>query len=233
MKKKLCFQGSTIEYELTRKKVKNLNLRLRSDGTVAVSAPWLVPQWQIDRFVLKNAARILEKLEIQQRRAELISCDEQSLILRGRKVDIVCTAGSRNSAAFDGECVKLSLRDLRDSEARQRALDRLCRELAIEWITESSERIFPIFQWAGVKKPELKFRKMKSRWGSCRHEKAFLSFNTALAHVPAECVDYVVMHEYCHFIRPDHSPAFHELMTSLMPDWKARKKILEKYSSLL
>lgn len=233
MKKKLCFQGSTIEYELTRKKVKNLNLRLRSDGTVAVSAPWLVPQRQIDRFVLKNAARILEKLEIQQRQAESVSTDGSSLFLRGRRVEVFCTPGGRNHAQFDVERVILTLKDFRDAEARQRALDRLIRELATEWITESSERIYPIFQAAGIKKPELKFRRMKSRWGSCRYEKASLSFNTALAHVPAECVDYVVMHEYCHFIRPDHSPAFHELMTSLMPDWKARKKTLEKYSSLL
>lgn len=233
MKKLLHFQSQTIEYELTRKKVKNLNLRLRSDGTVAVSAPRLVPQWQIDRFVLKNAPRILTGLETQRRRAENISTDSGSLFLRGHRVEIVCTTGRRNHAKFDGERVILTMKGESNEESRQRALDRLCRELAIEWVTESSERIYPIFQSAGVKEPELKFRRMKSRWGSCRYEKASLSFNTALAHVPAECVDYVVMHEYCHFIQPDHSPAFHALMTKLMPDWKARKKTLEKYSPLL
>jgi predicted metal-dependent hydrolase len=36
----------------------------------------------------------------------------------------------------------------------------------------------------------------------------------------------VVMHEFTHFIQPDHSTAFHALMTTLMPDWKERKKRL-------
>ena len=133
MRKTLHFQGRTIEYELTRKKVKNLNLRLRSDGTVAVSAPRLVPQWQIDRFVQKNAARILDGLEKQRRRAELVDCGEHSLILRGHRVDIVCTSGGRNSAVFDGGCVRLSLRDPQDGEARQRALDGSAHSLCL-WL---------------------------------------------------------------------------------------------------
>lgn len=233
MIKKLSFDGATIEYELSRKRVKNLNLRLRSDGTVAVSAPRFVPQWQIDRFVARHAGRIVSSLEKMQRNAENVRESRDSLTLRGRSVPIYCGLGSKNRAEFTGEAVLLYLKDLSDEEMRQAALNRLLRQLAIDWVTESSERIYPIFQAMGISKPELKFRRMKSRWGSCRFEKSSLSFNTALVHVPEICVDYVVMHEYCHFIRPDHSPAFHQLMTSLMPDWKERKKILEKYSSLL
>lgn len=233
MKKSLGFHGRTIEYELTRKRVKNMNLRLRSDGTVTVSAPYFVPQWQIDRFVAKHAERILSSLEKLQQNADKVRESRHSLTLRGVTVPVYCSEGSRNHAQFTDGAVLLSLKDRWDEEKRQAALNRLLRQLAIDWVTESSERIYPIFQSMGISKPELKFRRMKSRWGSCRYEKGSLSFNTALVHVPEACVDYVVMHEYCHFIRPDHSPAFHQLMTNLMPDWKERKKILEKYSSLL
>ena len=52
--------GRTIEYELTRKCVKNINLRVRPDGTVAVSAPMRTPQDRIDGFVLSRADRIIE-----------------------------------------------------------------------------------------------------------------------------------------------------------------------------
>ncbi|MBO7341951.1 MAG: M48 family metallopeptidase, partial [Clostridia bacterium] len=43
---------------------------------------------------------------------------------------------------------------------------------------------------------------------------------------PLECVEYVVMHEFAHFVCPDHSAAYHALMTQLLPDWKARKQLL-------
>lgn len=233
MKKSISSEGRIIEYELTRKRVKNMNLRLRSDGSVSVSAPYFVSQGQIDRFVAKHAERILSSLEKLRQNTDIARHSRHSFTLRGCSVPIYCSQGSRNKAEYAGEAVLLTLKDGADEESRTRMLDKLLRQLAINWVTESSERIYPVFRSMGVSKPEIKFRKMKSRWGSCHWEKGSLSFNTALAHVPQECIDYVVMHEYCHFIRPDHSPAFHQLMTNLMPDWKERKKILEKYSSLL
>ena len=64
---------------------------------------------------------------------------------------------------------------------------------------------------------------MKSRWGSCNFKKGTLNFNLYLIDQPVECIEYVVMHEFAHLIQPDHSPAYHALITALMSDWKARK----------
>ena len=36
--REISCQGRTIEYELTRKKVKNINLRIKPEGKVCVSA---------------------------------------------------------------------------------------------------------------------------------------------------------------------------------------------------
>jgi predicted metal-dependent hydrolase len=67
---------------------------------------------------------------------------------------------------------------------------------------------------------------MKTRWGSCNFQKGTLNFNLYLIDRPLECVEYVVMHEFAHFVCPDHSAAYRALMTQLMPDWKARKQLL-------
>jgi predicted metal-dependent hydrolase len=82
--------------------------------------------------------------------------------------------------------------------------------------------IYPLFEKV-TPMPELRLRLMRARWGSCAPKKAVLTFNTNLAFYPTPCIEYVVMHEFAHFIQPDHSPAYHALMTTLMPDWKARK----------
>lgn len=230
MKKKLDFRAQTIEYELTRKKVKNLNLRIRADGTVHVSAPYFTPQRYIDRFVLSNADKILAALERFRSRAKAA---EDRIYLYGQPLPIVTVAAKKDRASLEPGRLVLGLRDISDAAARERLLAAFVRKFAIEAIEKSVERIYPIFAPMGIKLPEIKYRRMKSRWGSCRWEKGSLSFNTALAHVPEECIDYVVMHEFCHFIRHDHSPDFHALMTKLMPDWKLRKKTLEKYSTLL
>ena len=49
-----------IEYEFTRKRVKNINLRIRPDGAVCVSAPNFVAAEKVDAFVLSKADFIAE-----------------------------------------------------------------------------------------------------------------------------------------------------------------------------
>ena len=73
----------------------------------------------------------------------------------------------------------------------------------------------------------IRIHPMKTRWGSCNFQKGTLNFNLYLIDQPRECIEYVVMHEFAHFLCPDHSPAFHALMTTLMPDWKERREKLK------
>ena len=62
-------QAGDISYQLTRRRVKNLNLRVRPDGTVAVSIPLHVTLRQADAFVLAHRAWIGQAVLRQQRRA--------------------------------------------------------------------------------------------------------------------------------------------------------------------
>ena len=81
----------------------------------------------------------------------------------------------------------------------------------------------------GVKAGSIRFREMVSRWGSCQTVTGHITLNLRLGLVPPECMEYVLVHELCHLIHPDHSPAFHDEMTCLMPDWEARKTRLNGF----
>ena len=59
MQRVVEINGEEIAYELTYKQVKNLNLRIRSDGCVLVSAPIHVALERIDRFVMEQGDMIL------------------------------------------------------------------------------------------------------------------------------------------------------------------------------
>lgn len=60
----------TISYVLTRKQVKYINLRIKSNGEVAVSAHRRVPAAYVDKFVESKAPFILEALERVEKRRE-------------------------------------------------------------------------------------------------------------------------------------------------------------------
>jgi len=65
-------------------------------------------------------------------------------------------------------------------------------------------------------------------WGSCQPEKGVITLNSKLIAAPRNCIEYVVLHEFVHFIYSSHSKQFYEFVAMLMPDWKERKSELEK-----
>ncbi len=64
-----------------------------------------------------------------------------------------------------------------------------------------------------------------SIWGSCSILNN-LNFNWRLLLLPPELADYVVVHELCHTVHHNHSRVFWDLVSSLVPDWRARRAAL-------
>ena len=73
----------------------------------------------------------------------------------------------------------------------------------------------------------LKFRKMKSRWGSCSSTKV-ITLNTQLIKIKKELIDYVIVHELAHLVHMNHSKEFHALVAHYLPQSKALRKKLQK-----
>jgi len=73
-----------------------------------------------------------------------------------------------------------------------------------------------------------RLRSMKTQWGSCHFRKRVITYNTDLAHVPRELVEYVVVHELTHLVAHDHGPNFYSHMDQRLPGWKELRTRLNK-----
>ncbi len=71
-------------------------------------------------------------------------------------------------------------------------------------------------------------RDQKTRWGSCSRQGA-LNFNYRLVLLPESLLDYVAVHELCHLKEMNHSKKFWNLVSLAIPDYKERRKELEKF----
>ncbi len=97
-----------------------------------------------------------------------------------------------------------------------------------EYIFDFAKKIYPIYRQKGIAFPQINFRNMTSRWGSCNPRKGTLNFNTNLMFSPPECVEYVVYHEFTHFLQPNHSALFYYELSKVCPGWSdLRKKLKE------
>ena len=107
-------------------------------------------------------------------------------------------------------------------------IDKWLMAICKDTIQSLCDAIYPKFQKYGVAYPTIRYRSMVSRWGSCQPKRGVLTFNYALVEASISCIEYVVVHEFTHFLQPNHSKKFYQQLAMFMPDWEARKTILEK-----
>lgn len=179
MIKEIIVRKKNLTYDLQYKKVKNINLRIKPDGSIHVSANKRVSQRVIDEFISSKADFILNALE-----------------------------------RYENKSKKPQKQYFEEREIRDVILG-LC------------EKAYPHYENSGIKYPQIKFRKMVSRWGSCHPTKGVLTFNTNLMYAPFECIEYVVWHEFTHFLQANHSSRFYNELSEVCPDWKERRKRLK------
>lgn len=115
-----------------------------------------------------------------------------------------------------------------EQRAQRRCLPLLSQEQALAHFWELSSKVYPAFaDVLGGVPPEIRVRDMTSCWGTCCPGKRRITFARKLCQMPPAAQIYVVVHEYCHFIQLNHSPAFWAEVEKLLPDWKARRTLLK------
>lgn len=232
MERTILLEGRAVTYRLQRKSVKNINLRIRGDTGISVSADPRVPMSVIEDFLRANASKILRIMDDLADRAAALPppkryVDGEIFYVFGETVCLSVCRGMRNRVTRDGSVLQLTVTDPDDVELKRTVLLRWMQNQCKKTITPMCERVYQVFR-GRMNYPVIRFHSMRSQWGNCQPKRGILTFNFALSGVPLACVEYVVFHEWAHFLHPDHSPAFYERLSQWMPDWKVRKEALEQ-----
>jgi len=228
----LCETG-VILYQLTRKKVKNVNLRIKQDGSVLVSANSRVPVSFIDDFIRQKQEFILSALaKYEKQREEHQEIPKkyvsgENYVLLGKNLRLKVEESEREAVYTDGVYIYLQVRDKDNFRHKEMMMAKWLKEYQMNVFQELVLQAYEMFRKYNVPYPTLKVRMMKSRWGSCQPQKGIITLNSRLIEAPRSSIEYVVLHEFAHFIHPNHSKQFWGFVTMMMPDWKERKKGLE------
>lgn len=233
MIKKIDLKGRSITYNLERKNVKNINLRIKADQSIYMSANNCVSDAVLEDFLKEKADYILKALDHYAEIAKYAPSpkqyiDGESFKILGHDRRLKVIQGKRNMVESDEAYIFLTVKDAADFDLKKKTMDKWLKNYCKEILHAVCESVYPKFQKYGVEYPELRFRNMISRWGSCQPKRKILTFNISLIEAPFACIEYVVTHEFTHFLQPNHSKKFYNQLAMFMPDWQERKKILER-----
>lgn len=226
--------GAELVVLVTRKRVKNLNLRVRSDGTVVASVPMRTPDARIQTFLESHAAWIEKHLARKQAlgasRGTANDPVPEHFPLWGEPVSVaeLCRGGMRGErgvAGADG-CGATG--------AGASGLDRATFErLLLERYRAEVARALPavaerLEAQMGVHASRWQIRSMKTRWGSCTPRTGAIRINARLAAYPSACLEFVVAHELCHLLEPSHNARFHALLDRFCPANRELSRLLRR-----
>lgn len=211
-----------IAYELTKKRVKNGNLRVHPDGSVHVSVPQRSPLAFADELVRQRAEWIVRARKRLAARQPDAPADGGTIRLLGECCLLRLAPGDAAYLERRGDRLCGTLPDPADA-ATLAALLRCFVEQRYRPVFEASvDRMLTLAASLNLPRPELYMRWMTSRWGSCTMAKGKITLNWALVGAAPADIDAVVLHELVHFRHPDHSAAFYRTLYALMPDYPER-----------
>lgn len=222
----------TIVFTLERKEIKNINLRIRHDGQIYVSASANTPINLIEAFVSAKHEYIINAVNgfkrTEQKDSDMKYVSGENITLLGKNLRLNIVKDSTEYVSCDGIYITIHVKRPEYINRKKNLLNSWINDCCNTVFTETIQEIHKKFVPYGVGLPNLKIRNMNSRWGSCLPTKGIITLNRRLIEAPKNCIEYVVYHEFCHFVHPNHSKQFYSLLQVMLPDWKESKLLLER-----
>lgn len=221
----LQYGTQAIAYELAYDERRTLGITVHPDLRVTVVAPWGADLAAIEARLRRRAPWILR----QQRRYETflphlpprqyVSGETHRYL--GRQYRLKAIAAPEEAVALERSYLYVRLPDPAPERVRA-LLEAWYSARAREVFSARLAACYPRLRAAGVPYPELAIRPMSTRWGSTSPA-GRITLNLKLIQVPPPCIDYVLYHELCHLVEPNHSPAYYQLLDRVLPAWRQRR----------
>ncbi len=224
------YAGERIPVALERKERLRLSITVHPNRTVTASAPKDRPLAEVlahmkrHRLWIVRQRRHFEKYQPLPTPRHYVS-GETHLYL-GRQYRLKVARSASAGVKLIGRFLHVGVPDRKDAKAVKRALEGWYRQHAAAFFSRQMSCCARKLEALGSREPQYRLRRMTSRWASCT-QRGLILINPKLIEAPAYCIDYVLVHELCHLVEPNHGPRFYRLLSRCLPDWQARKARLD------
>ncbi|PYS82203.1 MAG: metal-dependent hydrolase [Acidobacteria bacterium] len=223
-------QIGELSIQVSRKNIKHVHLSVHPpDGRVTLSAPTATRLDVARAYAVSKLGWIREqqqKLRNQARETPRQFVTRESHHLWGRRYLLtVAHADAKPHVRLDHKRITLTVRPGCSTEKRA--------EVMHEWQKSLLHEVVPalIKKWEaklGVRVKRYFLQRMKTRWGGCNHLAGHIRLNTELVKKPKDLLEYIIVHEMAHLLKPTHSERFMALLNQHYPTWREARAELNE-----
>ena len=224
-------QVAGISVEVLRKPIKNLYLRVGSAADGQAQVRLSAPLQADDRAIHKLISQRLGWITQQQARLQARPLCRPNQWLSGEQhpfqgelyqLELVERPGSA-TVSPSGQQLRLGIRPNSTISQREAALNGWYRSQLQKRLPGLFAHWQPII---GEQVAEWRIKRMKTRWGSCNPVARRIWLSLELIKKPAECLEYVLVHEMVHLLERGHNARFYGLMDRYLPTWRSSRERL-------
>ena len=203
-----------------------------------MAVPYHCPEKEIYDFITQKVRWIFSKINEARQRQDIIQSkrfvDGREFLFLGQNFRLSVNEKEDIRQAridFNGECWRVEIPFQTTNEAKERIvrakMTQWYRQQAAQILEERTAHYSRLMELAPQK---VAIRSFKRIWGNCDYHKKIIQFNWQLILSPLQVVDYVVVHELCHLVHPNHSRRFWKTVEGHMPDFRDHRRWLRSHS---
>jgi len=222
----------SITVLIERKNIKTTRLRVYPDKTVKVSVYKSTPSEWVEDYLNSKNQWVSKKLHAFEKTTGYAATKEIktgiSVRFLGEDLVFVVSQDRKPSVFIEGKRLNICAPDTSNQDKLIKQFENWWRKESYKHLRMQVDKLYPIVEKYGVSSPKIFLRRMKTLWGSCNQTRGAITFNLFLTKAKPAYIEYVALHELVHFLYPNHSKQFYNFLSSYMPDWKERKKVLDQ-----
>ncbi len=197
--------NQNYEVIITKKRQKNMYLRVKENLKIYINAPTLTPNIFIEKFINNNIEFIKKQINKMKKRQEL----NNKYMFLGNEIKVVYDKNIKKQYYNDKI---LFIKDEKDIESFYKNQAKII-------FLEHLNNIYKNFKY-DIPYPKLCIRKMTTRWGVNNVSLKKVTLNLELIKKDSKYLDYVIVHELSHFIEANHSKNFWKVVSKHSPNYK-------------
>lgn len=151
------------------------------------------------------------------------------------KLQIEHRDSQKNFAKIKGSDIILKISNKHDEHFKQQYISKqLQKLLAKNHLEELKFHVHRLnIQYINKEVNKISYKYTISRWGACNHTTKEINISTRLLLAPIQILEYVIIHELAHLIEPNHSKRFWNIVKSIDPNYKQKKKWINENGNSL